>query len=373
MPMTNENFPASFEVNREGDKITLVVAVPQQVIKQREEQLLREIAREVFIPGFRPGMAPRHLVLARYGEREFEEELKDTLIREWLGKTLDRAGLDPATAPHLDEVSFEKDERLHFQVSFEVLPEIEIPDELPISIPEPPPAEVSEEELSEALEDLKRRAGVLEPKEAPAEAGDIVRIAHGDQLWEAEIDPARPIGKQLLGTKSGAKIVLKDEEGHAEEFEVVGVYRLVIPADEEVAAYYGEESWEAVKEKVREQLLERKEAERLANLRLAALDALADHLNLEPPPGLTAEIVEEEMRELKVKPELRGEVEGAVRRRLRREILARRIAEQKGLLPSAEEVAALAEETKAHESSIRARRMLDRAADWIREHARRDK
>ncbi len=371
--MTNEKFPVSFEVKREGDRITLVVTVPREEIDRKERALLREIAREVFVPGFRPGMAPRHLVLARYGEREFEEELKESLIREWLGRTLDRAALDPATAPHLEEVEFERGKRLYFQVSFEVLPEVEIPDELPISLEEPPPAEVTEEELEEALQDLKRRAGVLEPKDEPAQAGDIVRIAHGDQLWEAEIDPERPIGKQLLGAEPGAKIVLKDEEGHSEEFEVVGVYRLNVPGEEEAAAYYEEDSWEALKDKVKQGLLERKEAERLAAWRLSALDALADHLKLEPPPGLLAEITEEEMRELRVKPELRGEVEQAVRRRLRREILARRIAEQKGFLPTDDEVRKLAEESGAREGSVRARLILDRAADWIIEHARRGK
>jgi len=370
---TPMNEKQGFEVKREGDKITLEVEVPKDAIREKETQLLREIAREVFIPGFRPGKAPRHLVLARYGEEAFENDLKDALIREWLGKTLTRADLSPATTPKVEEVDFQRGERLAFRVTFEVLPEVEVPDELDIPLEEPPPAEVPEDDLKAVLEDIKRQAAVLEPKDGPAEAGDVIRIRQGERMWEAEIDPERPIGKQLLGAKAGDKVLLKDEEGNAEEFEVVAVYKLLIPEEEEAAKHFGEESWEALVEEVREELLREAERRRLHNLRLAALDALADALGLEPPPGLLAETAEEEMRSLRARPELRPEVEQAVRRRLRREIVARRVAEQKGLLRTDEEVEKLARESGANPDHIWGRLVFERAADWIIEHAGRKK
>jgi len=150
----------------------------------------------------------------------------------------------------------------------------------------------------------------------------------------------------------------------------VGVYRLQIPDEEEAAASLGEESWEALVEKVRAQLLAQKEAERRHNFRLAALDALADRLKLEPPPGLLAQATDEEMETLRIKPELRGEVEGAVRRRLRREILAQRIAEQKGLLPSEEELKEEAEKAGVEPDRMWGRLIFRRAADWIIDKAK---
>jgi len=370
LPMAEETELQGFEVKREGDVVTVTVTVPREAVRRMEERLLQEISREVMIPGFRPGKAPRHLVLSRYGEREFEEELRDLLIREWLGKTLDRASLEPVTTPKVGEVEFQRGESLSFTATFEVLPELEIPDELDLRLEEPPPAEVTEEELKRVLEDVRRQAAVLEPKGAPAEAGDVVRIAQGERMWEAEIDPSRPLGKQLVGAESGTSVVLKDEEGHAEEFQVVGVYRLLIPEEDEAAASLGEESWEALVEKVRAQLLAQKEAERRHNFRLAALDALADWLKLEPPPGLLKQATEEEMEALRIKPELRGEVEGAVRRRLRREILAQRIAEQKGLLPTREELREEAEKAGVEPDRMWGRLIFRRAADWIIDNAK---
>ena len=77
----SEKNETRFEVKREGDRVTLAVEVPQETVRKKEQELLRALAREVFIPGFRPGKAPKHLVLARYGEQEFEDELKEALIR----------------------------------------------------------------------------------------------------------------------------------------------------------------------------------------------------------------------------------------------------------------------------------------------------
>jgi trigger factor len=360
-----------FQLQREGDKITLTVSVPKEEIKRKEQQLLASISRELSIPGFRPGKAPRHLVLSHYGQREFERDLLEALIEEGLKEALDRARLSPVTTPQVREVDFQPDKQLAFQASFEVLPEPEIPDGFSLPLEEPPPAEVSEEELNEVLADLRRQAAVLEPKGAPAEGGDVVRIRQGERVWEAEIDPQRTIGKQLVGVEAGTSVVLRDEEGHAEEFEVLEVYRLLVPDEEETAAYFGEESWQALRERVRAQLLAQKEAERKHALRLAALDALADQLQLEPPPGLLKQATDEEMQALGIKPELRGEVEQAVRRRLRREILAQRIAEQKGLLPTQGEVEQAAREAGADPDRMWGRLVFRRAADWIIEHAKR--
>ncbi|MCD6320632.1 trigger factor family protein, partial [Candidatus Bipolaricaulota bacterium] len=59
------------------------------------ERVLRRISREVVIPGFRPGKAPRNLVLAHYGEEAFRNEVREELIREWLNRALDREKLEP--------------------------------------------------------------------------------------------------------------------------------------------------------------------------------------------------------------------------------------------------------------------------------------
>lgn len=359
-------------VEQTGAEVTLTVEVPGEAIRKKEDELLRSVAREIEVPGFRPGRAPRHLLLAHYGEEAFLVDLREALVREWLRRSLGEAALTPVTTPRVEEMDFQPHQRFAFRVRFEVLPELGIPDEVELRIPEPPPAQVTEEEVAEVLEAMRRQAAVLEPKTGPAEEGDVVHIRRGDQVWEAEASAGRHLGRQLIGATVGGHLVLRDEGGEASEFEVMGVYRVLIPDPPEVASHFGKDSWDALREEVRAGLLQRAEADRLRVHRLAALDALAEALGLEPPPGLLSETTEEELRRLGLGKGARGEVEAAVRRRLRREIVARHIAHQKGILPEREEVERLAREREEEEGVVRGELILTRAADWIIARARRE-
>ncbi|MCR4391821.1 MAG: hypothetical protein NUV94_03350 [Candidatus Acetothermia bacterium] len=361
------------QLERNGHEITLSIDVPKEAVQTKEQELLRALAREVKVPGFRPGKAPTDLLLRHYGEDTFRAELKEALIREWLARTLEAMALHPVTTPRVETVAFTRGGHLAFRAKFEVLPEVVVPDELPIEVAEPPPAEVNEEELAAVLADLRREAAVLEPKTGPAEEGDVVHIRRGDRVWEGEASAARPIGKQLLGATPGARVILTDEGGQSEEFEVTAVYRVLLPSPEEAASHYGFASWDAFREEVRAELLRQAEARRRHEQRVNALDALADAVNVDVPPGLLQEVLAEEIGRLRGNAALRPEVEAAVRRRLRREILARRLAEQKGLLPSEEEVKTRAREGGEEEAAVRGRLLFERAADWIIERARRSR
>lgn len=358
-------------LRREGTQVTLEIRVPGKAILAKRAALLETLGREIQVPGFRPGKAPEHLVIRHFGEDAFWAEVKEHLVEEWLRKALMDHDLRPVTTPKVKDVEFVRGERLVFRAEFEVLPEFEIPEELSIQVSEPPPAEVEEEEVEEALEDLRREAATLHPKDAAAEEGDVVHLRRGERFWEAVATAEKPIPAQLLGAQRGAKVILTSEDGHAEEFEVVGVYTRSLPDPEETARYYGKEDWEALREEVQRQLLRRAEARRLRDWRAQALDALAEVLQIPVPPGLLAEVVEEERARLSNREEVKAEVERAVARRLRREILIRRLADQKDLWPSDEEVQRIAKETGEEEDRVRDRLLFEQAADWVIAHTRR--
>jgi FKBP-type peptidyl-prolyl cis-trans isomerase (trigger factor) len=166
--------------------------------------------------------------------------------------------------------------------------------------------------------------------------------------------------------------VLTDESGQSEAFAVTGVYRVVLPTPDETARHYGHSSWDAFAAAVREELHRVAEARRKTAWRLAALDAAADALQVEVPPSLLAESVEDEMRELRLDPGQKPQLEGAVRRKLRREIVAQRLAEAKGLRPDEDEVRRRTEGHDRDETAVRASLLLEQAADWIIAHARRN-
>jgi trigger factor len=362
----------TIQVRREGTSVSIEIKVPKDAIRKKEEEVLRLLGQELKIPGFRPGKAPKHLLLRRYGEENFWEEVRENLIQDWLSRALKELDLHPLTTPRVKTLEFVKGEALSFQAEFEVLPEFTIPEDLKISVEEPPPPEVREEEVEGVLNDLRREAATLVPKDTAAEEGDVVHIKRGEHIWEGQATASKPIGKQLLGVKAGTKVILTDEEGNAEEFEVVGVYNLVLPSLEETARHYGKSSWEELKEEVRKELLARAEARRRDELRRRALDALAEALNIQVPPGFLAETVEEEMKRFPKTEEVRAKVEKAVALRLRREILIHRLAEEKSLMPDPEEVRKLAAQEGEEEEVIHNRLLFERTADWVLANLRRE-
>jgi trigger factor len=361
----------NIRIKREGTSAILEIRVPKEAILRKEEELLRVLAWELRVPGFRPGKVPKHLLLQRYGEEAFWEEVRKRLVQDWLEKALREYDLHPLTSPQVKTLEFVKGESLAFHAEFEVLPEVEVPADLVLSFEEPPPAEVREEEIDAVLADLRREAATLKPKEDPAEEGDVVRIRRGGHVWEGTVTPTKNLGRQLLGARTGARIVLTDEAGRAEEFEVAGVYKLILPSQEETARHYGKETWEELREEVRRELASRAEANRRDELRRRALDALAEALHVPVPPRFLAEAVEEEMKKFPKKPEVRAEVEKHVTRRLRREILIHRLGEKKKLMSDPEEVRRIAAEAKEDEELVHNRLLFERVSDWILEHLRR--
>jgi len=354
----------TIQLEQDGATVRLTITVPKEEIQAAEQHLQEEIRQAVDIPGFRPGKAPLHLALARYGQDAFEAELKERLVEGWLHKAIQEHALRPATNPQVDISDFQPGESLTFEASFEAFPQADVPDTPDVDIPEPPSPEVSEEEIDDVLQDLQRRSAALKPRDGPAAAGDVVRIGRGGHTWEAEVDPEGALGNQLMGAQAGQDITI-EHEGTEETFTVEGIYEVILPEPEEVAQQYGKESWDELREEVRDELLKQAESDAEHRRRSAALDAMADTLGLEPPPKMLAEVVEGELKRFGGKEELREEVEKAVRRRLRRELIARMICEQKGLLPEEDEVTAQAEESKQDADAVRARLLSERAADWV--------
>jgi trigger factor len=355
----------AFHVERNGSEVVLSIEVPPEEIRRKEQRLLAEARAHLKVPGFRPGKAPDHLLVRQYGEDEFSRDLKDELIGDWFSRALAELDLHPVTKPNVETVAFARGERLAFRAKFAVLPEVAIPDALAVDVPEPPPIEVTDAELQGVLAGLRRDAATLDPKEGPADEGDVVRIARAGRDWEGEATASLPIGKQLLGARFGERITLSEEDGRSEAFSVVGVYRVLLPTLEEAAEHYGHPSWEEFEKTVRAKLVQVAEGRRLHAWRMTALDAAAEALQVEVPPTLHAEAVAREMKETRIHPDAKPRLEEAVRRKLRREIVAQRLAEAKDLDPGPDEVDEMAEAVDRDEDAVRAAMILERAADWV--------
>ena len=125
----------------------------------RRAQVLKQLAGEVKLPGFRPGKSSLPLLEKRYGAAataHTEERLAD----EAFGDAVKEKNLQPVGPVATDSVA--RENGFAVTVSFEVKPTVSLPEAKSFSVTAAA-AVVADSELDEQLATLARRAGTMSP------------------------------------------------------------------------------------------------------------------------------------------------------------------------------------------------------------------
>ena len=77
--------------------------------------------------GFRPGKAPRDMVVKKYNA-EINDEAKRKLIGENYRKALEEKKLNVIGYPDIEEIAFGRSQNLQFAATIETAPEFEMPE-----------------------------------------------------------------------------------------------------------------------------------------------------------------------------------------------------------------------------------------------------
>lgn len=162
------------EVANEGLKRAFTITVPASAIAANRDKRLSALAKDIRLPGFRPGKVPAHVVKQRYGQAVLGEVLEQS-VQEATQQVVSDRGLRPAQQPKIEVVNFADGADLEFRMDFEILPEIPMPDFAAITV-ERVKAEPSEESIQKALQSIADRNRAFEdvPEVRAAATGDIV-------------------------------------------------------------------------------------------------------------------------------------------------------------------------------------------------------
>src|SRR5688572_4155301 len=106
----------------EGNKVKVSVEVDEQEFETRVEATLRRIAREVRIPGFRPGKAPRRILEARMGKAGVRQETMRDALPDFYAEAVRQTEIDAIAPPEIDITAGEDDGPLQFDAVVEVRP-----------------------------------------------------------------------------------------------------------------------------------------------------------------------------------------------------------------------------------------------------------
>ncbi len=160
----------------DGLKREYRISVPATAIAEKVDGRLKELARTMRMPGFRPGKVPVALLRKRFGTAVRGEALEQA-VDDATKRLLSDHGLRPANQPQISDVKTEEDADLEYTLAVEVLPEVTVPDYRSIAI-ERLVVEADSGEVDQALDRLAAAHGhaqsLSEPR--PAAAGDTVVI-----------------------------------------------------------------------------------------------------------------------------------------------------------------------------------------------------
>src|SRR5262249_55277481 len=103
------------------------VEYPATAVDEAFDTMTKNFQREASLPGFRPGKAPRDMVLKKY-EVDITEEVKKKLIGDGYRKAISDQKVDVVGYPDIEEIQFGRGQALQFAATVETAPEIQLPE-----------------------------------------------------------------------------------------------------------------------------------------------------------------------------------------------------------------------------------------------------
>lgn len=151
------------------------VSIPRAEIERQYNQSLNEFGKDVAVPGFRPGRAPRQLVIKRF-KKQVGDQVKSSLLMASLEQLDEDYELNPITQPQLDVAAIELPEEgpMDFEIDVEVRPQFAVPEYKGLTLKRPV-RPISDADIEVHLRQYLERHGQVVPKlEGAAELGDFV-------------------------------------------------------------------------------------------------------------------------------------------------------------------------------------------------------
>lgn len=156
-------------------RVRLTVEVPFEELKASLDAAYEKINEQVSVPGFRKGKIPARLIDQRFGRGAVLEEAVNDALPKLYQSAVEEAELNPLGQPEVDITDLKDNESLAFTAEVDVRPEIEIPDYSGIEV-EVDATEVTEEDVDQAVEQLRERFASTSAVERPAAEGDVIKI-----------------------------------------------------------------------------------------------------------------------------------------------------------------------------------------------------
>ncbi len=349
----------------EPTKVRLTVEVPYEEMSSEMAKAYKDIAEQVSIPGFRKGKVPARIIDQRFGRAAVIEQVVNEILPGHYSDAVAEQGRRPMAQPEVEVTEIpnttgEQGGQLVFTAEVAVVPDFELPEFDENTVITVDSTEVTEEDVTAELDELRGRFATLKTITRKAKTGDYATIDMVATVNGEEVDSVSEVSyeigsgtmldgqdKALRGTKADDVVTfvstLKGGEHEGEEADVTITVKNVkareLPkADDDFAQMVSEfDTMDELMEDLKTQAASSKSSQQA----LQARDNLLDHLLEKVEILLPESVVEHELSHRlgeDAKPKEKKETRAAIEKEMRSELLSEAIAKKLDVQVSQQEL-----------------------------------
>lgn len=370
MKLTVERLPES--------QVRLDITADEDEFGKAMDRAYRKVSREISLPGFRKGKAPRVMIERYYGRSIFLEEAHKEVMDDLYRRALEQESLSPVGAPEVDITAIEP---VGFTVTIPVYPDVDPGPYTEVRV-EPVDASIDESAVDEVVERLRTsQSPWVDPAEprTPHEGDRVtvdISVVEGEEQFQEPIEGAEfIIGEsnlftglreqleqmQVDETRTFDLTFAADDESVNESIRgktltytvtLRGLKeRDLLELNDEFAQTVGEaETLDELKREIREDLHQGKTSEARGEVLDEIIRQMAEGATVDLPSVMIDEAVESDVNSLRGRlaqqrmpletylrqvgqseEEMRAEMRPEAAKRLRNSLVLRTIAEREGI------------------------------------------
>ena len=162
-------------VERNGNQTTIVVEIDKELMESGVQKAYMKARKNIAIPGFRKGKAPRKMIESMYGPHVFFEDGLDEIFPEVYKVAVVDQGVKAVGRPNLTNMDINDENVVTITLTTEVYPEVTLGDYKGLEI-ERAEATVTDAQVDAELDRMAQNVASTETVEREAQMGDTANI-----------------------------------------------------------------------------------------------------------------------------------------------------------------------------------------------------
>ncbi len=320
-------------IERNGNETTIVVEIDHELMESGVNKAYLKARKNIQLPGFRKGKAPRKMIESMYGPHVFFDEGLEEIFPEIYQFAVIDQKINAIGRPNLTDMQISEDNTVTLTLTTEVYPEVTLGQYKGLEVVKAS-VEVSDEEVEAELNQMAQNVASTEAVERAAEMGDTANIdfegfdngvpfeggkGQGFDLKLGSNSFVPGFEEQVVGMSAGEEKdidITFPEDYHAELAGKAVVFHVKcnkvtvtsVPAiDDELAKDVSEfETLEELKNDIRTKAQENKQKQSDSAFEQACVEKAAENVTVEMPKALVEAELDTQMERFAYQLQMSG-------------------------------------------------------------------